>query len=198
MDWASSEWGTAAASSCSSNREAVRTQNPGAWPTSHLGGGGGDVGRISQYQDRRRVRQCNAICYIGVVGPLGEDGASAASCVLVVLVPAARRAFSQHLSCRDQPPQPNAAVCPPMPPLSCPYRRFPAPTPPCVFRSPALSSAPLTAHVKAGCVWCFCRPLVLFSAIAPSMLSIIAPLSVSSCSCSPPFQFCPTHWWHWV
>jgi hypothetical protein len=52
---------------------------------------------------------------------------------------AARRVPSQHFACRGPTPQPNAAVCPPMPPRAC--------------RSSLLSSCLLASHSRLAC-WC--------------------------------------------
>jgi hypothetical protein len=61
-------------------------------------------------------------------------------------------------------------------------------TPPtCVFCSPTLFSACSQHTGSPACVWCVCRPLALFSAIAHSIASIIGRLSVFTCFPCVPF-----------
>jgi hypothetical protein len=74
------------------------------------------------------------------------------------------------------------------------FPKAPATAPPvCIlFAGRRRFSAPAHSTQEApACVWCVCRPLALFSAIAHSISSIIGPLSVSTwfpCagSCSEP------------
>jgi hypothetical protein len=79
-------------------------------------------------------------------------------------------------------------------------RRPPQQYPPCVFRSPTLFSACSQHTGSPYFVWCVCRPLALFSAIAHSISSIIGPLSVFTCfPCAHSTRECPvrfgsTHW----
>jgi hypothetical protein len=67
-------------------------------------------------------------------------------------------------------------------------RRPPQRHPPCVLRSPALFSACSQHTGSTAYVWCVCRPLALFSAIAHSISSIGGPLPVPSCSCKRPIS----------
>jgi hypothetical protein len=68
-------------------------------------------------------------------------------------------------------------------------RRPPHRCPPCVFCLPTLFSACSQHTGSPACVWCVCRPLALFSAIAiaHSISSIIGRLSVFTCFPCVPF-----------
>jgi hypothetical protein len=157
--------------------------------------------------------QCNnVIYYIEVV--VRKDCASAASCVRRSRTPSEhhsapapstrrtrakkartpqpkRRWISEPLTSTLRPPQPPKCHSP----RAGGFPKAPAPTPPCVFRSPEPPSARAHSTREGRFVWCFCRPLMLFSAIgAHGISSITGPLPVPSCPRSHPFRLCSTHW----
>jgi hypothetical protein len=91
-------------------------------------------------------------------------------------------------SSRGKPPPPNRRLLIQAEPLHATpkccaslaravSRRPPHRYPPCVFCSPALFSACSHHTGSPAYVWCVCRPLSLFSAIAHSISSLIGLLS---------------------
>jgi hypothetical protein len=106
---------------------------------------------------------------------------------------------------RKHRPGPDA-VCPNVPspspsPSGSQLPKPPKPPPPPVsgvysVRQRLLAPAHSSTRECWICVWCFCRPLALFSALAlaHSTSSVAGPLPVFSCSRSRPFRLCSTHW----
>jgi hypothetical protein len=147
------------------------------------------------------------IFYIGDIGPQGARSAFSGCCCcsqsepifpvsaicLHSIKPRSQIATRHHL-CHAEPLHPA---------LKCHFSRaggfpkVPAPPPPCVFRSPAPFSARSQHTRRPVCVWCFCRPLALFSAIAQHTAPppLLVPFRSRHCfrKCAP-VRLCSTYW----
>jgi hypothetical protein len=156
----------------------VSCRRPGAnrvWCIIQHGGGRCSEQAGTRDTECRPVHKVNAICYIEVMSPLGRRERSTP------------RAPSQHFTCRGLNPAAKCRVYPPMPPLSHPYRRFPAPDPPPTACIPLASAfqRPAPGLCVVFRVSCFCRPTAIGTFQrhssqhpTPSALALMPPLSV--------------------